>query len=268
MKNLYTAFPGRSTAPDANYPYGSAKNVVSAGDGTGTPWTKSIVDDIYGFFSRGMALAGLTPTNNSDTALVSQIHDAIRLSCGYPGMVVMHHMTTIPTGIRLLNLEGQGVLVSAYPDLAAACYVGDPNNPSAGAYYKADDEPGTSRNTAGVYLILPDARGRFARGEDIGATVDPGGAARLLGDGQDDAVQKHNHVVIGGSSPFVSESYGDPAGVYNVARQSSAGASTIEASAVQIGESISGSYSLITGVGRVSTETRPSNFQVQYAVWY
>ena len=267
MKNLYTAFPGRSTAPGAGYPYGSAKNVVTAGDGTGTPWTKSIVDDIYGFFSRGMALAGLTPTNNSDTSLASQIHDSLRLTCGYPGMVVMHHMTTIPTGIRLLNLEGQGVLVSAYPALAAACYVGDPNNPAAGAYYKADDALGAVRNTAGVYLILPDFRGRFARGEDIGATVDPDGASRLLGDGQADALQKHNHVILGPGA-FKTDSHGDPAGAYNVPLSIGASSATLEASAVQVGESISGSYSLITGVGRVSTETRPSNVQVQFAVWY
>ena len=134
MINLNATFPTRSLAPDANYQNGSARNVTTSGDSTGTPWTTSLINDVQGFFQRVTAMAGITASNNSETALVSQVFDGIRLSGKLPGEVIMHQMTTIPSGYRILNLEGQGVLVSAYPELAAACYVGNTNNPTVKGY--------------------------------------------------------------------------------------------------------------------------------------
>ena len=270
MIDLNASFPTRSLAPDENYQNGSARNVTTSGDGTGTPWTTSLINDVQGFFQRVTAMAGITASNNSETALVSQVFDGIRLAGKLPGEIIMHNMTTIPSGYRILNLQGQGIPIgTTYTELDAACYCGDANNADVNrtAWFHADDAAGTSRNTAGAYLILPDFRGRFARGEDIGATVDPDGASRFLGDGQADALQKHNHVILGPGA-FKTDSYGDPAGAYNVPLSAGASSATLEASAVQVGESISGSYSSITGVGRVSTETRPSNVQVQFAVCY
>jgi hypothetical protein len=91
--------------------------------------------------------------------------------------------------IRLLALNGQGILRANYTLLDSLVYVGDPANPTADYFYHADDAAGTIRNTTGIYLILPDTRGYFLRGHDPSGTIDPEGASRLVGSMQDHALQ-------------------------------------------------------------------------------
>ena len=117
---------------------------------------------------------------------------------------------------------------------------------------------GTAAGTASAYVFnLPDTRGRFMRGWDHGAGVDPdtGTAARVvmntggntgdnLGSVQADALQSHNHTAGVGSSvnalPFTA--------IMN---------STLGEQTAAVG----------TGTtGRTSAETRPKNFNVLYAI--
>ena len=68
---------GRITAPDANYPYGSAKDDTTGTTGDGTPVTKEMLNDIYGFFQKVLTRAAIVPSGNAETALDSQIGDAL-----------------------------------------------------------------------------------------------------------------------------------------------------------------------------------------------
>jgi len=275
--SLYTRYTSAKTnAPDANYPLGSARNVTVSGDGLGTPWEKDWVNDVDGFKQALLANAGVSVNNLPDTALVSQQYNAMRLTSGHPGLITPLALNVTPAslGLRVLLLDGSGVAVSSYDDLVTYTYVGDSANPTAGAFYRADDAAGTIRNTSGAYLILPDARGRFPRGLDAAATIDPDGATRELGDNQDDAVQRHNHVIKKDPPGVVTQGYNSASLLqgtgdlfFPFASQSAAD-SEIEASALKIGEDIDAGYTRITGVGRVSTETRPANFAVNWGVWY
>lgn len=81
---------GRLTAPDANYPYGSAKNDSTGTTGDGTPIRKPWMDDIYGFFQALLKRANITPSGTPDNANVSQLADAVAtIGGGKRNMVVI-----------------------------------------------------------------------------------------------------------------------------------------------------------------------------------
>ena len=68
---------GRITAPDANYPYGSAKNDSTGTTGDGTPITEPILNDTYGLQQALLAASGIVPSGNADTAILSQYFQAL-----------------------------------------------------------------------------------------------------------------------------------------------------------------------------------------------
>lgn len=84
--NPSVAFPGRITAPDASYPYGSSKDETSSGAGDGTPYKKLRADDILGFQQALLAEAAIVPSGNADTALSSQYKDALKVVLGGAGL--------------------------------------------------------------------------------------------------------------------------------------------------------------------------------------
>lgn len=75
--NPQSEFPGKINAADANYPYGSAKNVSVAGDNTGTPFTARLLNDFWGFFQKLLTVAGNTPSGNPDTVVASDYYNAL-----------------------------------------------------------------------------------------------------------------------------------------------------------------------------------------------
>lgn len=72
-----TEFPGKINVGNSNYPQGSARNVVTKGDKTGTPWKASLINDIWGFLQKLLDNAGITPSGSPDTALVSDYFDSL-----------------------------------------------------------------------------------------------------------------------------------------------------------------------------------------------
>lgn len=76
-------YPGKTKVPDANYPFGSAQNITTPGDGTGMPWEKAWVDDVIGLMSSILDDVGVIPNGNPDTVLVAQYRDALKKSRGY-----------------------------------------------------------------------------------------------------------------------------------------------------------------------------------------
>jgi hypothetical protein len=63
---------------DADYPHGKARNSVTFHDGTGTPYEKDIVNDLFGFQQALLVAASLEPTGTPDSATSSQYLDAVR----------------------------------------------------------------------------------------------------------------------------------------------------------------------------------------------
>lgn len=191
----YTSVPNISgTFPDV-----VSLNSTGPGVNDGTPYLKTVIDDLWGFNQALLNAAFQFPDGSAEADGASQRLDALKKILGHPGEVIAwmgNSADPSAVDIRLLPLNGQGVLRTTYPELDAACYVGDPDNPTAPAFYHADDAAGTIRNTAGIYLILPDLRGLFIRGLDVSGSVDPDGVGREVGDVQATAYAKHWHNVM------------------------------------------------------------------------
>ena len=63
---------GRITAADANYDYGSAKDDSTGSTGDGTPIKKALMNDRYGFEQAILKAAGIVPSGNAETQLISE----------------------------------------------------------------------------------------------------------------------------------------------------------------------------------------------------
>jgi len=130
-------------------------------------------------------------------------------------------MATCPSGY--LEAAGQSVSAATYPNLFAAL--------------------GTTWGTSSGNVVLPDSRGRFARGFDHGAGVDSG---RVFGTNQADQLQDHQHT----SNEAVA------LGILN---------GTLPLTAAAVNPTVNTSDPV---TGNHGSETRPKNFTVTYCVKY
>lgn len=78
MINVSTVYPGKTAAPDAAYPQGSAQNITTPGDGIGTPLEEQWVNDVFGFFQAAINEAGITPNGTPDSVSNPQILNAVK----------------------------------------------------------------------------------------------------------------------------------------------------------------------------------------------
>lgn len=75
--NLETKYPLNVDPATAEYPYGKARNVVTSGDGTGTPWEQDLINDIFGFFHNLLIEADIVPSNIPEKVGISQYTQAL-----------------------------------------------------------------------------------------------------------------------------------------------------------------------------------------------
>jgi hypothetical protein len=258
----------------------TAKNASGATATDGTPYVASVIDDIWGPKQALMDLAGLTPNGVTESVSASQILEAMRkgyaLGAGY---IVQYDKAALPAvnGDRVLLLTGQGVLVATYADLTNAMYVGDANNAAVaaagGAYYRADDAAGTLPNITGAYLILPDYRGVVPRGLDVAGSIDPQGAARFVGDLQQDAFQ--NWQVGAKNDNSGAKDYWGIVQTRNVGNSVQALANRADVAYGDNTSSFQGSANALVpmddgtnGTPRTSTETRMYNVSTTFGITY
>ena len=77
--NPNTRYPGQTDTTDpTGYPYGKARNIVTPGDGTGTPYERDVVSDIWGFFQALLGAASIVPSGTPDKVGASQYLTAIQ----------------------------------------------------------------------------------------------------------------------------------------------------------------------------------------------
>ena len=189
-----------STIANTSGAYPDVVGVNTSGPTTvdGTPYIKAFIDDLWGANQALMNHAGLTPNAVTESSSASQRLTALHNVTIGPGCIVAWcgaNADPNTDGRRMIQLNGQGILRASYSDLDDICYVGNGNNATASAFFRADDAGGAVRNIAGIYLILPDLRGYTIRGLDTAATVDPDGASRDIGSTQDWAISEHEHYV-------------------------------------------------------------------------
>lgn len=75
--NPETQYPGQIAPSDADYPFGSARNITTPGDGTGTPWEAALVNDVFGFQQALLDAAGIVPSGTPDKVTASQYLEAL-----------------------------------------------------------------------------------------------------------------------------------------------------------------------------------------------
>jgi hypothetical protein len=203
------------------FPDTEAVNVSAPGAGDGTEFVALLVNDIWGRVQALMDYAGLTPDGVMEAPGTAQIIEALCKGLGVgPGMGVIYWKNDTPAalGDRVLLLQGQVILIATYPLLAAAVYCGDANNATAPAFYKTSDAGGTTRSTAGTYLVLPDTRGLSLKGvgnATVNTRTKTGPAA--LGEVQEDQIETHEHNLNIGTSGGAAYTDGDTQGLATVA---------------------------------------------------
>jgi hypothetical protein len=274
------------------FPTVTGKNTSGGGAIDGTPWLDTVINDLWGFSQNIMDRAKLSPSGVSETGATgglitgsaanvgSQRVQGLARICGFPGEIVAWQgqdnfgdIADDPDGdadytdpsatgvdIRLLPLNGQGVSRSSYRDLDRVTYCGDSNNATAFAYYHADDSGGTIRNPSGAWLILPDFRGRFIRGQDPAASLDPAGASRVLfGVSQGYAIRTHRHQVGSFISPTFTQRYAN-------SLDRTAGALPFDEVGISGAQLIASETGITQGI--VSVESRPYNHNARWCIRY
>jgi hypothetical protein len=178
------------------FPDTQAVNVTAPGAGDGTEFVELLVNDIWGRAQALLNYAGMTPDGVTEADGTAQFLTALARGYGIgPGMGVTYWKNGTPAanGDRVLLLQGQVISIASYALLVAACYVGDPSNPTAPAFYKTSDAGGTTRDTAGGFFVLPDTRALVLKGagnQTINTRVKSGPA---FGAVEEDRMQGHWH---------------------------------------------------------------------------
>lgn len=79
MLKIYERYAPDATAPTTDYPLGSIKNDSVPGADDGTPLEKDWGNNVEGFHQALIADAGLTANGTPDTAVASQLLDAVKI---------------------------------------------------------------------------------------------------------------------------------------------------------------------------------------------
>ena len=136
-----TRYPAQTVA-DGAYPQGKARNIALSGDGTGTPWTADLVNDIFGLLQALLAGAGITPSGTPDSGTVSQYFQSIE-------------------AVIVRRLAAVNWRVGDEFDLGGALTPGRPAggiNTSVGSDQSAWIAPGNSNGVQGTLLYSLDGR--------------------------------------------------------------------------------------------------------------
>ena len=83
-----TEFVGKINASNADYPQGSARDITTPGDATGTPWTAVLLNDIWGVLQKLLTIGGITPSGDPDTVLLSDYFDGLTTVVTRPTLTV------------------------------------------------------------------------------------------------------------------------------------------------------------------------------------
>lgn len=79
MLKIYQRYAPHALAPTTAYPLGSIKNDSTPGADDGTPLEKDWGNNVEGFHQALMTSAGLTANGTPDTAVASQLLDALKI---------------------------------------------------------------------------------------------------------------------------------------------------------------------------------------------
>ncbi len=112
MLDIDATYPGQTAGTNANYPSGEARNVTVSGDGLGTPWEAQLLNDFLGFREKVIADAGVSISGSPDTAIASDVLDALEVLLLSRSELVTEGGNILVTGNRLPRDHRDGLLVT------------------------------------------------------------------------------------------------------------------------------------------------------------
>ena len=230
-------FPANSAPPTSDYPLGSARNVTSPGDGTGTPLVASWVNDLWGFFQATLTEAGVTPSGNPDTAQASQYLDSLKAILAPAQFAIGSIQQSILDLAQFQALNGAGWVLMDGSDIS-----------------------GSALATLTGTTTLPDATGCFLR--------NAGGEAAAVGVVQNDQMQRL-YGAVSRSGVTATGAYTGGDGVYartNFQDRNRAPNYVTIDQVLSRGLIFDSSFSTVEGGARTGSETRPINISVNYFI--
>lgn len=93
-----TNFAGKINPATAAYPYGSARNVTTQDDGTGTPFIDLLINDNFGWQQALLDEAGIVPSGSPDSKTTSQYMQAFKKVLAFSGQLVFNSTADFSTG--------------------------------------------------------------------------------------------------------------------------------------------------------------------------
>ena len=79
--DLTVQYPGKVDAASPQYPFGAPRNIITPGDGTGTPWEAAIVKDTEAFKQALLTAGVIVPSGTPDSVTASQIMQGLVEQC-------------------------------------------------------------------------------------------------------------------------------------------------------------------------------------------
>jgi hypothetical protein len=162
--NLELQYPGKINPSNPDYPYGSARNVTTPGDGTGTPWEAAIVNDILGLQQALLQSSGVVPSGTPETALASQFFEALKRLFNTTSVFAL---TLAGSNVALSDEQSYSEFIVLSGTLTASVEVSAPTRPrkwfvinnTTGAFtvtFKTPSGSGVEIPQGAAYLVRSD----------------------------------------------------------------------------------------------------------------
>ena len=188
--NPAALWPGKTVPASTDYPQGSAQNVTTSGDGTGTPWEAALINDIWGFLQGLLSEVGATPTGNPDTATESQYLQAVQTMAKSLATINAGDRTYIAAAgdiddlylqVKTANDNGGGhvIWMSGLVETTSVISLG--NNLGTAGYFGTASISNVSIDMRGVRIKYPDSDGDVQR-DDLIQLVDATDCVVIGGD--------------------------------------------------------------------------------------
>lgn len=199
MANEFKLFAGPSTNTLSPAAWASLTSLLANGFGSGLANSQQAntlfrqLSTVAAGVGKFIDDQGFSALDNGDIgAFATAFASALSKAALPPGALIDFGVTGSIPGF--IAADGSVPLISSVPDLASRIYCGDANNATAEWGYKCTNpaSPSASRSTAGTYIVLLDARGRFRRSLANGGSLDGG---RSLWAYQTHMFQNHQHGV-------------------------------------------------------------------------
>ena len=207
MLRIYQRYAPAAVAPTTDYPLGSIKNNSVPGADDGTPLEKDWGNNVEGFHQALMAEAALTASGSPDTAVASQLLEAVKIVAAKMVYPVGSYYANDSDPTNPTTLFGFGTWVRVEGRALMGCDgTGAGTFGTPGAQGGALTHTHTAAGTALTIDQIPSHTHQQRRNNSIGAAAGPSAPDAVYGDEEYGPTsptgggQPHTHIIANASS--------------------------------------------------------------------